>query len=504
MNKDSKIRKFFQLFQRIPETGEFGWKKLLNDLKNSHFFQLLRDLPETAEPPLNTEKKGSKFNQLFRKLPEEDVDFATDVRATILAQTPQGGRMIIWATLILLFMFIVWAGFSDLEEVTRGEGKVVPSGHLQVVQNLEGGIVSEILVNVGDVVKKDQLLMRLDQTRFSSSFEENRAKYLSNMAKSARLKAESEGTALVIPDEVLKERPDIAERERQLFETRRMELSSSSEIKRQQISQRNQEIKELEAKLGELSRTYNLLQKEISMIKPLVQKGAASDVEVLQLERQASQMQGEIDRIRHAIPAARAKFRESQVSLNELNLSYRNKANTESNEVLREVDEGASSNLALKDRLDRTSVRSPVDGIVNRVMIKTVGGVVQPGMDLIEIVPQSGNLIIEAQIKPADIAFLHPGQKAMIKFTAYDYTIYGSLDAVLESVGADSITDEKGNSFFVVRLKTNKNYLGTTKHPLPIMPGMVASVDILTGKKSILSYILKPVLKARSVALRER
>lgn len=449
-------------------------------------------------------KKDSKFNQIFRKLPEEDVDFATDVRATILSQTPQGGRLIIWATCILLFIFLIWASFSELEEVTRGEGKVVPSSHVQVIQNLEGGIISEILVNVGDTVKKDQLLLRMDETRFSSSFEENRAKYLSNKAKSARLRAEANGTALVLPADVLKERPDIAARERQLYDSRRMELGSSSEIKRQQINQRSQELKELEAKLGELSRTYALLQKEISMIKPLVGKGAASDVEVLQLERQASQLEGEIDRIRHAIPAAQSKLEESQIAVRELNLNYRNKSNAESNEVLRELDESASSSLALKDRLDRTSVRSPVDGIVNRVMVKTVGGVVQPGMDLVEIVPMHGNLVVEAKVKPSDIAFLRPGQKATIKFSAYDYTIYGTLKAELEHIGADSITDDKGNSFFLVRLRTDKSYLGTIKQPLPIMPGMVATVDILTGKKTVLSYILKPVLKARSTALRER
>jgi adhesin transport system membrane fusion protein len=437
-------------------------------------------------------------------MPEEDVDFATDVRATILSQTPQGGRLIIWTTLVLLVIFLIWASFSELEEVTRGEGKVVPSSHVQIVQNLEGGIISEILVNVGDTVKKDQLLLRIDPTRFASSFDENRAKYLSNKAKSARLKAEANGTALVIPADVLKERPDIAARERQLYDSRRMELGSSTDIKRQQIDQRSQELKELESKLVELNRTYALLQKEISMIKPLVSKGAASDVEVLQLERQASQLEGEIDRTRHEIPRAQSKLEESKIAVRELNLNYRNKSNTESNEVLRDLDESASSSVALKDRLDRTSVRSPVDGIVNRVMVKTLGGVVQPGMDLVEIVPQSGTLIVEAKIKPSDIAFLRPGQKATIKFTAYDYTIYGSLKAELESVGADSITDDKGNSFFIVRLRTDKGYLGTANHPLPIMPGMVASVDILTGKKTVLSYILKPVLKARYMALRER
>ncbi len=444
------------------------------------------------------------MNQLFRRLPEEDVDFATDVRATILSQTPRGGRRIIWATLLLLFIFLIWASLSDLEEVTRGEGKVVPSGHVQVVQNLEGGIVSEILVNVGDVVKKDQLILRLDKTRFASSFEEKQAKYLSNKAKSARLKAEANGTALVIPEDVVKERPDIAARERQLFESRRVEISTSSEIKRQQVQQRTQELKELQAKLAELERTYALLQKEINLIRPLVKKGAASDVEVLQLERQASQMQGDIDRIRHEIPRAQSKLQESQVAVRELDLMYRNKSKAESNEVLRELDEDASTSMALKDRLDRTAVRSPVDGIVNRIMVMTVGGVVQPGMDILEIVPQSGNLVVEAKIKPADIGFLRPGQKATIKFTAYDYTVYGTLDADLEHVGADSITDEKGNSFFLVRLRTHKNHLGTKSNPLPIMPGMVTTVDILTGKKTVLSYILKPVLKARNTALKER
>ena len=479
-------------------------KKLFDFFKNNPFVESFRDLPETDKISFKELKNNFKMNYLFRRLPEEDPDFATDVRETILAQTPQGGRLIIWATLILLVIFIVWASFSELEEVTRGEGKVVPSGHVQIVQNLEGGIISEILINVGDKVKKDQLLLKMDPTRFSSSFEENRVKYLSDKAKAARLKAEATGSALVIPEDVLKERPDIAERERQLFQTRRMELGSSSEIKRQQINQRRQELKELEAKLVELNRTYSLLQKEIGMIKPLVNKGAASDVEVLQLERQASQLEGEIDRVRHAIPAAQAKLQESEVALRELSLSYRSKSSTESSEVLKELDESASSSLALKDRLDRTAVRSPVDGIVNRVMVKTVGGVVQPGMDLVEIVPMHGNLLIEAKIKPSDIAFLRPGQKATIKFTAYDYTVYGALDAELESVGADSITDDKGNSYFLVRLRTDKNYLGTAQHPLPIMPGMVTTVDILTGKKTVLSYILKPVLKAWYMALRER
>ncbi len=346
--------------------------------------------------------------------------------------------------------------------------------------------------------------MRIDETRFSSSFQENRAKYLSNKAKSARLQAEATGAPLVIPDDVEKERPDIAARERQLHSSRRVEISSSTDIKRQQVLQRRQELQELKAKLTELNRTFALLQKEINLIRPLVKQGAASDVEILQLERQSSQMEGEIERIKQEIPRAQSKYDEAQIAVRELQLVYQNKSKQDFNEILRELDETESTSIALKDRLDRTSVRSPVNGTVNRLFVKTVGGVVQPGMDLVEVVPFEGTLIVEARIKPADIAFLRPGQKATVKFTAYDYTVYGSLDAKLEHVGADSITDEKGNSYYLVRLRTDKSHLGKEGNPLPIMPGMVASVDILTGKKTVLSYILKPVLKAHSVAMRER
>jgi membrane fusion protein, adhesin transport system len=453
---------------------------------------------------LSEPEKKNRINELFRRMPQEVPDFVTDIRNAILAQSPRGGRLILYASLLLFFIFLIWAGFSEVEETTRGEGKVIPSGHIQVVQNLEGGIISEILVNVGDVVKKDQLLLRIDDTRFSSSFQENRAKYLADKAKAARLQAEATGTPFRVPEDVLKEKPEIAALEQQLYQSRMSELQSSAGIKRQQANQRSIELQELKSKLEELTRTYALLQQELKMTKPLVAKGAVSDVEVLRLERDASQKEGEIASIRHEIPRAQSKYQEAMMAIQEMNLNYSNKSKTEFNEVLAQVDESSSTSLALKDRLDRTSVRSPVNGTVNRLLVNTVGGVVQPGMDMIEIVPQEGSLLIEAKIKPSDIAFLRPGLKANIKFSAYDYTIYGSLKAILEHISADSITDDKGNSFYIVRLRTNKSFLGTPKHPLPIMPGMITTVDILTGKKTILSYILKPVLKAKYSALRER
>ena len=453
-----------------------------------------------AEP----EKKKTKLNELFRRMPSEETDYMTDIRNSVLAQNPRGGRMILYATLLLFFIFIIWAAFSEVEETTRGEGKVIPSSHIQVVQNLEGGIISEILVNVGDVVKKGQLLLKIDDTRFSSSFQENRAKYLADLAKAARLNAEATGTPFKVPEEVMRENPEIGALEQQLYNSRMSEIQSSMSIKRQQANQRNLELRELKAKLTELTRTYALLQQELKMTKPLVAKGAVSDVEILRLEREVSQREGEIEAIKHEIPRAQSKYEESMMAIREANLNFANKSKTDLTEVQAQIDESSSTSVALKDRLDRTSVRSPVDGTVNRLLVNTVGGVVQPGMDMIEIVPHEGTLLVEAKIKPSDIAFLRPGQQGNVKFTAYDYTIYGSLEAVLEHISADSITDDRGNSFYLVRLRTKKSSLGTADHPLPIIPGMVTTVDILTGKKTILSYILKPVLKAKSSALRER
>ncbi len=453
---------------------------------------------------MSESEKKPKSNELFYRMPSEDIDLVTDIRSSVMAQSPKGGRAILWAVLILSAIAILWASVSEVEEVTRGQGKVIPASQIQVIQNLEGGILSEILVNVGDTVKKDQLLLKIDQTRFSSSVQQNQAKYLSNRAKAARLQAETSGAPFSVPRDVMAEQPEIGIREQELYESRKKELQSSLEIKQQQYNQRNHELRELNSKLAELNKTYLLFQEELKLTKPLVAKGAVSEMEVLRLERQASEMQGEIEQTKQAIPRAQSRIDESQVAMKELRLAFINKAKSELNEVLAQLGEDSATSVALQDRLDRTLVKSPVNGTINRLFINTVGGVIQPGMNLVEIVPLEGTLLVEAMIKPSDIAFLRPNQDALVKFTAYDFTIFGGLKAKLEQISADSITDEKGNSFYLVRLRTDKNYLGPQTNPLPIIPGMIASVDILTGKKTVLSYLVKPVLRAKYMALRER
>ena len=434
----------------------------------------------------------------------EEVDLTTDIRTSIMAQTPKGGRAIVWVVLVLAVLFTVWAYYSEIEQVTRGDGKVVPSSQIQVVQNLEGGILSEINIDVGQLVKKGQLLLRIDKTRFSSSFNQNRVKYLLFKAKAARLLAEANGTNFKVPPEVTDEKPAIGVREKELFESRKNQFNSSMQILKQQVKQREQENKELTTKLEELTRTYALLTKELELTRPLVDQGAVSAVEVMHLERQGSTMLGEIDTIKQTIPKAESKLKESQLALRENQLAFYNKSKAELNEVLAELEDVSASATAIEDRLRRTNVLSPVTGTINRLLVNTVGGVIQPGMDLVEIVPLEDTLVVEARIKPADIGFLRPEQEAKVKFTAYDFTIYGGLEAKLEHISADSITDEKGNSFYNVRLRTTKNYIGLETNPLPIIPGMVASVDILTGKKTILSYLLKPILRAKYMALKEQ
>jgi len=440
----------------------------------------------------------------FRRLPAPDPDLATDIRTTLLFQNPRGGRMIIWLTGLFFLFFLAWTALSEIDEVTRGDGKVIPSQQIQVVQNLEGGILSKLLIHVGDIVEKDQLLLEIDKTRFSAPYQESRISYLALKAQIARLEAETRDTPFTVPEEVVKEKPEIGTREQKLYATRKEQLTTKLQILQEQHTQRKQELAELRSKLEELTRTSGLLQRELAMTKPLVAQGAVSEVEVLRLQRQSSEMSGNIEATRIAIPKVESKIAEAKKAMEGEQLTFHNTAQSELNEAYAKLESITANAEALMDRLQRTAVRSPVRGTINQIKVNTVGGTIQPGMDLIEIVPLEDTLLVEARIKPADIAFLRPNQQAMVKFTAYDFTIYGGLDANLEHISADSITDKQDNDFYLVRLRTKQNYLGTKEKPLPIIPGMVVSVDILTGKKTILSYLLKPVLRAKHTALRER
>ncbi|MEE3927657.1 HlyD family type I secretion periplasmic adaptor subunit [Pseudomonas viridiflava] len=410
----------------------------------------------------------------------------------------------VWIAAALLLGALLWAGFAVLEEVTTGEGKAIPSSKVQVIQNLEGGIVSDIFVREGQVVDKGDTLLRLDDTRFMSSRSESEVDRLTLTAQVERLAAEAEGRSLTLPAEVTSSAPQVAADEQALYESRQRRLASEQRTLNEQLRQKTQELAEFRSKQEQFRSSLSLVQQELDMSAPLVSSGAVSPVEILRLKRNAVELRGSMNANTLAIPRAEAAISEIKSRGQESELAFRADAARELNEKRNDLARISASRIAIDDRMSRTTVVSPVRGIVKTLKVNTIGGVVQPGSDLLEIVPLEDNLLIEAKVRPQDVAFLHPGQKAMVKFSAYDYTLYGGLPARLELIGADTITDDKDNSFYLIQVRTDSNHLGSDSRPLLIIPGMIATVDIITGEKSVLDYLLKPVLKARSEALRER
>lgn len=427
-----------------------------------------------------------------------------EVRKALIEDAPRVVRLTIWALIGFILFLLVWAHFAVVEEVTRGEGKAVPSSRLQKIQNLEGGIVAEIFVHDGQVVEAGAPLLRLDDTRFASNVGETEADRLGLELRVERLKAEIAGVLLSFPEALRSQAAVQADSELALFDSRQRQLHDEVAGLEEQLIQRRQELREYASKQGQFRNSLTLLRQEIRMSEPLVAEGAASEVELLRLRRAEVEARGQLEATTLAIPRAEAAIAEVERKIGETRARFRSEALTQLNEMQTELSKVQSTGKALEDRVKRTLVTSPVRGIVKQVLVNTIGGVIQPGSDLVEIVPLDDTLLVEARIRPQDIAFLHPGQAATVKFTAYDYTIYGGLKGKLEQIGADTVTDEDGNSFYVIKLRTEKSHLGSAEDPLLIIPGMVASVDILTGEKSILSYLLKPILRARAEALRER
>jgi adhesin transport system membrane fusion protein len=369
----------------------------------------------------------------------------------------------LWLMAAVLAAGLLWAGFSRVEEITKGVAHIVPSSREQVIQSLEGGLVQEILVREGDVVAQGQPLLRIDPTKADASFREGRSKKIALRAMAARLAAESRGTPLVFPREVADDRA-IVDNETQTFRARRRAVEEST---------------------ATLERSKALLAREIAMTEPMVERGLVAEVELLRMRRQ---------------------FNDLDLQIAERHNKYRADAATELTRVESELAQLADILTARKDQVDRTLVRAPLRGTVKNVRITTIGGVIQPGQDIMEIVPLEEQLLVEARIAPRDVAFIRPGLPAKVKLTAYDYTVYGALDGRVDVISADTLRDErKGDeeNYYRVLVRTDRSALGAGGRSLPIIPGMTATVEIRTGQKSVLDYLLKPVLRSRE-ALRER
>jgi len=436
---------------------------------------------------------------------EEDLLFMSEVDAAIHRKGSSIAFVLTLTIALLLVLFIVWAHFTVLDEVTRGLGQVIPSQKIQTIQNLEGGILQEILVQENQIVNKGDILIRIDNELAASQYRDAFSKAAEHEVAIVRLNAEIEGKEkLDFGDRFQDIDPQILAGQKSIFLARQQQFQAEINVLRSQYSQKQQEVEEMRSRLAQLERSLGLAKQQRDIAKPLVDQGVYPRVDYLALERDISSLQGDIDGLQLAIPRIRQAANEANRRIEQRQAEYKAQALDEMNSRRGELKSLREIMSAGEDRVTRTDVRSPVRGTIKQINLNTIGGVVRPGESILEIVPLDDTLLIEARIRPADIAFLHPGQKAMIKITAYDFGIFGGLEGVVEAISADTIEDDKGESFYKVKLRTRKNAISYHGEELPIIPGMTASVDILTGKKSVLFYLMKPILKAKQNALRER
>ena len=435
---------------------------------------------------------------------KQDLQYMRSLSAAAVHRTP---RYLILLILIIALFFssaLYWMAWAKIDVVIRGSGKVSPASQVQNIQSLEGGIIEEILVLEGQSVSTGQPLIKISDVAFSSSFEENRLLYLELLARSSRLNAEAFGRDFEPFEEVSREAPQLIAAEKSLFLSNRQELAETLSILEEKVSQQQSELREAQSRLKQLRRSLELVKKEIKIKQPLMERGIISEVEFLQLLQQEAELEGDIDGVSLSIPRLQSTIEEARFNKQKEKLEFQNDAKEQLNEVNAELGRIREAQTALQDRVKRTTLRSPVNGIVQRLHTNTIGGVITPGSGIVDIVPQDDALLVEIKIKPADIAYVNTGQFARLKFSAYDFALHGSLQGIVTFVSADTVTNEEGESFYVVRVKPNKPFLGATQGELPIRIGMTAEADIITDKKTILSYLTEPVHRGIDRALRER
>lgn len=435
----------------------------------------------------------------------EDFAFANDVRAALEQRAPRLAWILVAAIGVLVFSGLAWASWATLDEVTTGSGKVIPSSQTQIVQTLERAIVREIKVKEGDLIERDQVLLRIDDTDAASQLGEQRQKQYSLLAEIARLETEAKSAdEVAFAAELRRDAPLAVNAERQAFRARRAKLELDRAILHQQALQREQELLEFQAKLAKLQASLGPLAKELAITRDMHRRGVVPEVELLRMERQEAEMKGELAVVRAAIPRAEAAIREVETRVAMSTAEFQAQVHERLARASAELAVLEESIKAASDRVRRTALKAPLAGIINKLNVTTVGAVVQPGQDLVEIVPIDETLLIEAQVRPQDVAFISPGQEASVKLTAYDYRIYGMLPGRVDRVSADTLANERGETYYRVIVRTDHTHVDKNGEQLPILPGMVATVDILTGKKTVLEYLLKPIDTMRHEALRER
>lgn len=462
-------------------------------------------------------KKGGLINWIKRLYglsnEEQDLDFVYTSYSASNEEPSSKANFIFLIIAAIFISFLLWAGFAKIDELARGNGKVIPTDKIQTVQSLDGGIISEISVKEGQTVKKGDPLMKIDTTRFQATLEENMQEYLSLLALKTRLVIESKieidkALPTVEFDDKVTNNPSRYDLSEMLYlENKFRELKSSVRVLDTQLNQKIQEQKEIRSNIKKLEQSLKFIIEQRKTIKKLVARGIKSKYDLLNIEKEHTQTRGDLDTARLSISRSTYAIDEAKHRILEKINTFRAEASNELQQTLSQINKFEAKLVGDEDKVAKTIITSPVDGIVKQLNLNTIGGVVQSGMELVEIVPLSDALVVEAKIDPKDIAFINPSQKAIIKITAYDFSIYGGLDGKIIEISADSIVDKEskeGKSYYRVLVKTDKNYLERQGVRLPIIPGMVASVDIVTGKKTILDFLLKPILKVKQDSLHER
>ena len=444
---------------------------------------------------------------------DADLEFVHNLYGHAYARSSYKANLVFYIIICFVVAVVIWASISEIDELARGEGKVIPSSKIQKVQNLDGGIISDILVKEGQYVSKGVILMKIDSTRYQASFEENKQEYISLLAIRERLQAEEQINPkkaipkLKFPKEVLENDTGYERLEMRLFRNRVKELKLAIKVLKNQYDQKMQELVEIKAKKKQLARSLKLIKEQRKTIRRLARAGIKSKFDVLTVEKEYNQAFGDLDAATLSIPRSKLAIKEAENKISEKIQNFRTEASAQLQITIASLKKFESKLVAGEDILAKTDILSPVNGIIKQINKNTIGGVVSSGMDLVEIVPDSNILLVEAKINPKDIAFINPKLKAIIKITAYDFAIYGGLEGEITDISADSIIDQESKdakSYYRIVVKTDKNYLERNGVKLPIIPGMIASVDIVTGKKTILDFLLKPILKTKQNAFHER
>ncbi len=437
-------------------------------------------------------------------LNKNDYEYMKSLSAAVVFSSSKKLHWVLISFCITIFLFITWAAFAEIDEIARGSGKVVPNGQNQIVQNLEGGIVQEILVKEGDIVEKDQVLVRISNEKGTSTAMSNEIKSYYLQAQIKRLEAELKRAPFEYTKAENQELNEFLDNENELYLTNQKQLESKISILKEQIKQKENDLKDAKQTIEHMKFSVGAISKEVTMTKPMVERGIRSQVDFLKLQREESDAKNKLQSVTLSVDKINSEILELNKKIDETNEINDATIREKLNEAINNLKDVEANKLASSDQVARTVVKSPSNGIVQKLHINTVGGSIKPAQDLLEIVPTDSNLIVEVKILPKDIAFIYQGQKAIVKFSAFDFSIFGGLDGHVINISPDTIVEKDEKTFYIVRIETEKNYIGDEKNQKHIIPGMIADVDILTGKKTVLDYILKPILKTKTYTFTER